>query len=107
MVSTGSSNSYSTATSAAARLAVSRSAAAIAAMGWPTYFTTPSARIGSPEKIGATSLTPGMSAPVIAALTPGTARAFAQSTERMRACGCGLVASQTSWVPGRAGMSSI
>ena len=61
-----------------ARLAALRAAfivaAATANTGCPAKRTMPSARIGSSCWIGPTSLTPGMSAAVITATTPGAAR---------------------------------
>ena len=81
-------------------------AAAIAATGWPSYSTTSAASAGSSLRIGAMSFLPGMSAAVIAAITPGAASARDKSMRRMRACACGLSTSAASSVPGTVGTSS-
>src|SRR6185437_16903309 len=49
--------------------------------------------------IGAWAIGPGRSSAVSTACTPGTARAFVASIERMRACACGLRTKQASSVP--------
>ena len=61
---------------------------------------------GSSLRIGAMSFLPGMSAAVIAAITPGAASAREKSMRRMRACACGLSTRAASSVPGTFGTSS-
>jgi hypothetical protein len=58
------SSSYVTLPRRAARRALSWLSATTMKIGWPTYCTRPSARIGSSWMIGPQSLVPGMSCAV-------------------------------------------
>src|ERR1700694_1208818 len=59
-------------------------------MGSPTYRTFSRASASSSWLTGRMPNLIGMSSPVSTATTPGSARARAVSTRRIRACGCGL-----------------
>ena len=86
---TGSSTSYSTSTSAAAVRAAWRVSAATAAITSPTYaVTSPSATSWRQSRlIEPWTRSPGTSAAVTTATTPGSARAFETSIRRIRARG--------------------
>jgi hypothetical protein len=71
--------------SCAARRACSTVVAATAKIEWPTYCTSLSAKIGSSLSTPPMSLTPGMSAAVITATTPGARRTGSRSIDSSRA----------------------
>ncbi len=76
-------------------------------IGWPTNCTTPSASTGSSWTIGPQSLTPGMSAAVNTATTPGVARTASKFIDTIFACGFADRPSAACSVPATSGMSSV
>src|SRR5712692_6025667 len=97
----GRSVSYSTSIRSSAAVAISSLTAATAATGSPTKRTLSSASACSSWLTGRMPKGIGRSAPVSTAFTPCKASALEPSTERMRACGCGLRSSLQKSMRGR------
>ncbi len=99
---------YSTRASPHARRAASRVPAITAKIGWPWNSTRPSASTGSSWRpVGEMSLTPGTSAAVSTATTPGAERTASTSIETMSACASVERPRQACSVPAGSGMSSM
>jgi hypothetical protein len=91
----------------AARRAWSWVSATTMKIGWPTYITRPSARIGSSWMMGPQSFRPGMSSTVSTATTPALARTAARSSATMLACALDDRPSAACSVPWTSAMSSV